>query len=110
MEEQGEQAPCQQTDHVNDQEFCRVKPTDHNVCKKIQCEHVHEQMGEVDMQKSRCDHAFPLSGLDSPYLKLVALEKSRVVESTQGNQQIGRDDPNCYCTQCHEWYFFARQI
>lgn len=94
MKKQGQKATSEQTDKIDDQKFARAKPTDDHIGKKIQGEHIEEEMGNIHMKEPRCGHPFPLPCLYAPDAELISIKKNGIVEPPKGNQHIGSNDGN----------------
>ncbi len=82
MEKQGQQTTRNQADEVNYQKLYGTEPTNHYRSKKIEREHVKEQMGNIHVQKARSRHSFLLTSLYGIDTKLVPIKKSRVIKPT----------------------------
>ncbi len=82
MKKQGQQTTRNKADKVNYQKLYRTEPTNHYRSKKIEREHVKEQMGNIHVQKARGYHSIPLPCLYSIDTELVPIKKNRVTESS----------------------------
>lgn len=85
MEKQGQQTTRNEADEINYQKLYRTEPTNHYRSKKIEREHIKEQMGDIHVQEARSYHSFLLTSLYGIDTELVSIKKSCVTETAQRN-------------------------